>query len=48
MQQETGIIVPFKKGQTGQMSMTRNHQGVIADVSPYAYVDVQDIYKEPR
>ncbi|NLN64766.1 MAG: 23S rRNA (guanosine(2251)-2'-O)-methyltransferase RlmB [Clostridiaceae bacterium] len=39
-----GIIVSFlERSKLDQMSMTRNHQGVIADVSPYAYVDVQDI-----
>lgn len=38
------IVVSFlEKSKLDQMSMTRNHQGVIADVAPYAYVEVQEL-----
>lgn len=41
-----GIVVSFiEKGKLDQMAMTRSHQGVMADVAPHAYVDVEDILK---
>lgn len=44
-----GIVVSFlEKSRLDQMSMTRNHQGVIADVAPYAYVEVQDILQKAK
>jgi len=46
MARERDIVVSFvEKGKLDRMSLTRNHQGVIADVSPYAYVEVDDILK---
>lgn len=43
------IVVSFvEKGKLDRMSRTRNHQGVIADVSPHAYVQVEDILKRAR
>ncbi len=44
-----GIVVSFlEKSRLDQMSMTRNHQGVIADVAPHAYVEVQDILQKAK
>lgn len=44
-----GIVVSFlEKSRLDQMSLTRNHQGVIADVAPYAYVEVQDILQKAK
>jgi 23S rRNA (guanosine2251-2'-O)-methyltransferase len=44
MARKKDIVVSFvEKAKLDQMSLTRNHQGVIADVAPYAYVEVQDI-----
>jgi phenylalanyl-tRNA synthetase beta chain len=41
-----GIVVSYlDKAGMNQMSETRNHQGVIADVSPYSYAEVEDILK---
>lgn len=46
MARERNIVVSFiEKGKLDRMSSTRNHQGVIADVSPHAYVEVDDILK---
>lgn len=42
-----GIVVSYlEKSKLDQMSETRNHQGVIADVAPYAYAEVDDILKK--
>ncbi|NLX76633.1 MAG: 23S rRNA (guanosine(2251)-2'-O)-methyltransferase RlmB [Clostridiaceae bacterium] len=42
-----GIVVSYlDKAGMNQMSETRNHQGVIADVSPYSYAEVEDILKK--
>lgn len=44
-----GIVVSYiEKAKMDQMSLTRNHQGVIADVAPYAYVEVEDILKKAQ
>ena len=44
---EKGIVVSYlDKAGMNQMSETRNHQGVIADVSPYSYAEVEDILKK--
>lgn len=41
-----GIVVTYlDKSKLESMSVTRNHQGVIADASPHDYVDVSDILK---
>jgi len=46
MARERDIVVSFvEKGKLDRMSLSRNQQGVIADVSPYAYVEVDDILK---
>jgi 23S rRNA (guanosine2251-2'-O)-methyltransferase len=46
---QQGIVVSYlEKSKLDQMSMTRNHQGVIADVAPYAYVEVQDILMKAK
>lgn len=43
---EKGIVVSYlDKSKLDTMSETRNHQGVIAEVAPYAYVEVEDILK---
>ncbi|NLM11210.1 MAG: 23S rRNA (guanosine(2251)-2'-O)-methyltransferase RlmB [Clostridiaceae bacterium] len=42
-----GIVVSYlDKDKMNQMSETRNHQGVIADVTPYSYAEVDDILKK--
>lgn len=39
-----GIVVTYlEKSKLDAMSLSRNHQGVIADAAPYEYVDVSDI-----
>jgi len=39
-----GIVVSYvDKTKLDQMSETRNHQGIIADVSPYSYAEVDEI-----
>lgn len=44
-----GIVVSYlEKSKLDQMSETRNHQGVIADVAPYSYVEVDDILKKAK
>jgi 23S rRNA (guanosine2251-2'-O)-methyltransferase len=44
-----GIVVTFiEKAKLDQMALTRNHQGVIADVAPHAYVDIRDILKKAK
>ncbi len=41
-----GIVVTYlDKSRLDSMSVTRNHQGVIADAAPHDYVDVSDILK---
>ena len=46
---EKGIVVSYlDKSKLDTMSETRNHQGVIAEVAPYAYVEVEDILKGQR
>jgi 23S rRNA (guanosine2251-2'-O)-methyltransferase len=41
-----GIVVTYlDKLRLDSMSVTRNHQGVIADAAPHDYVDVSDILK---
>lgn len=41
-----GIVVTYlDKSKLDQMAVTRNHQGVIADVAPYSYAEVDDILK---
>ena len=37
------VIVEVDKQKLDQMSETHNHQGVIANIPPYEYVDVEDI-----
>ena len=41
--QQDIVVSYLEKTRLDQMSMTRNHQGVIADVAPFAYVQAQDI-----
>lgn len=42
-----GIVVSYvDKARLDQMSETRNHQGVIADVAPYSYAEVDDILEK--
>lgn len=42
-----GIVVTYlEKRKLDQMSETRNHQGIIADVAPYSYAEVDDILKK--
>jgi 23S rRNA (guanosine2251-2'-O)-methyltransferase len=44
-----GIVVSYvEKSRLDQLSETRNHQGVIADVAPYSYADVEDILEKAR
>lgn len=41
-----GIVVTYlEKSKLDTMSLSRNHQGVIADAAPYDYADVSDILK---
>lgn len=41
-----GIVVTYlDKSKLDSMSVTRNHQGVIADAAPHNYVEVSDILK---
>lgn len=43
---KSGIAVTYlEKGKLDSMSLTRNHQGVIAEASPYDYAEVSDIIK---
>ncbi len=42
-----GVVVSYlEKSKLDSMSETRNHQGVIAEVAPYSYVEVEDILKK--
>lgn len=42
-----GIVVTYlEKAKMDQMAETRNHQGVIADVAPYSYAEVDDILEK--
>ncbi|MBP7174815.1 MAG: 23S rRNA (guanosine(2251)-2'-O)-methyltransferase RlmB [Thermoclostridium sp.] len=46
--QQDIVVSYLEKSRLDQMSMTRNHQGVIADVAPFAYVEVQDILTKAK
>jgi 23S rRNA (guanosine2251-2'-O)-methyltransferase len=49
MARERGIVInEMERFKLDSMSETRNHQGVIAIVSPYAYAEVDDILEEAR
>lgn len=42
------VIKEVEKSKLDAMSATKNHQGVIAAVSPYAYCEVEDILEEAK
>ena len=42
------VVVEVQKRKLDEMSTSNNHQGVIASVPPFAYVEVEDILEEAR